>query len=234
MRMKMFNILYEDNHVIVVIKPRGVLSQSDGSDKLDMLTELKKYIKVKYDKPGDVYLGLVHRLDTNTCGIMVFARTSKAASRLSESIKQHDFQKKYLAVVSGYIEPSNNYKVLENNLLKDEQKRIAKVVKFGGQKAKLEYKSLETVKFHNKDFTLVDINLLTGRFHQIRAQFSHIYHPLYGDIKYNGEKNKDFFLALQAYNLSFIHPVKKEEMVFNYIDKSDIFGLFSKIKAEDI
>jgi len=230
----MFKIFYEDNHVIVVEKPRGVLSQSDGSKMPDMLTELKKYIKIKYDKPGAVYLGLVHRLDTNTAGVMVFAKTSKAASRLSESIKKHEMRKKYLAVVSGYVAPSNTYKTLENRLIKDEKNRIAKIVTNGGKTARLEYKSLETIKFHNKDFSLIDINLLTGRFHQIRAQFSFMNHPLYGDVKYHGEKNKEFFLALEAYSLTFIHPVKKEEMTFVNIDKSNIFSLFNKINTETI
>ena len=115
-------ILYEDNHIIVAIKPKGVLSQADGSDHDDMLTLLKEYIKEKYNQPGNVYLGLVHRLDMNTEGVMVFARTSKAASRLSNDIKEHIFSKKYHAVVSGILN-NKEYIKLENNIYKDEKQK---------------------------------------------------------------------------------------------------------------
>ena len=209
----MVDILYEDNHIIVCIKERGILSQADGSNKLDMLTILKDYIKVKYNKPGNVYLGLVHRLDINTKGVMVFARTSKAASRLSEDIKNHKFLKKYLATVEGNI-LNKDYIKLESHILKDEKIRKALINK-NGDVAILEYKVLKNYKINNVDVTDIDIILHTGRFHQIRCQMSSIGHPLYGDTKY-GSKNhvKDEDFPLTAYSLEFYHPVTKELMSF--------------------
>lgn len=202
-------IFYEDNHIIVVYKPKGVLSQADGSDKSDMLTIIKDYIKNKYNKPGNVYLGLVHRLDLYTSGIMVFAKTSKAASRLSNQVTQHLFEKKYLAIVEGDI---NNHGILKNYIFKNENERKSYVDK-NGKEAILEYKLLE----NKNNCSLVDINLKTGRFHQIRCQFSYIGHPLFGDIKY-GSKNKinsmDF--PLEAYYLSFYHPITNEKLEYEY------------------
>ena len=178
----MLDIIYEDNHIIVVYKPKGILSQADGSNKEDMLSIIKDYIKEKYNKPGNVYLGLVHRLDINTSGIMVFAKTSKAAARLSESIKNHTFMKKYKATVEGLLD-NDNYIKLEDYILKNEKERKA-YISAKGQYAYLEYKALKSYKIKNILVTDVDIILHTGRFHQIRCQMSNIGHPLYGDIKY--------------------------------------------------
>ncbi|MDE6655917.1 MAG: RluA family pseudouridine synthase [Anaeroplasmataceae bacterium] len=205
----MLNILYEDNHILVVIKPKGILSQADGSDKEDMLSLLKNYIKEKYQKPGNVYLGLVHRLDLFTSGIMVFARTSKAASRLSEQIQKHEFIKKYLAVVEGIVEED---KTLISHILKNEKEKKS-YVDSKGQEAILSY----TVLDHRKDCTLVDITLETGRFHQIRCQFSSMGHPLYGDSKY-GSKHviSSYDFPLEAYSLSFLHPVTKKRLTFEH------------------
>jgi len=209
----MIDILYEDNHIIVCYKPKGILSQSDGSDTLDMLTILKKYIKEKYNKPNEVYLGLVHRLDINTSGVMVFARTSKAASRLSFDISNHNFKKKYLALVEGKL-PLNELTVLNHKLLKDEKKKKA-YVSDRGLNARLEYTCLKHIEYKGKILSLVDINLLSGRFHQIRCQFASIGHPLYGDKKYGSTNNVDYLdFPLEAYYLSFVHPTKKEWMVF--------------------
>ena len=137
----MINILYEDNHIIVCVKERGILSQADGSSKIDMLTMLKDYIKEKYNKPGNVYLGLVHRLDINTKGIMVFARTSKAANRLNECIKNGEFHKRYKATVEGEI---NNleYIKLVNYLSKDEKRRIAYIDKNGKNTSYMSYREM--------------------------------------------------------------------------------------------
>ncbi|MDE6661373.1 MAG: RNA pseudouridine synthase, partial [Anaeroplasmataceae bacterium] len=157
----MIRILYEDNHIIVAIKPKGILSQADGSDKEDMLTLLKDYIKEKYQKPGNVYLGLVHRLDLFTNGIMVFARTSKAASRLAKQVQEHIFLKKYLAIVEGKVEGS---KALTSYLLKNEKEKKS-YISPTGQEAILTYKAIE----YKEDKTLLDISLKTGRFHQIRC-----------------------------------------------------------------
>lgn len=210
-------IIYEDNHVIVVYKERGILAQADGSDKLDILNMTKSYLKEKYQKPGNVYLGLVHRLDINTEGLMVFARTSKAAKRLSEDIKLHNFNKFYLALVEG--KTSNG--ILENKLIKDENKKKS-FISNEGKIAKLSYKTLNNIKINNTLCSIVDITLETGRFHQIRCQFANIGHPLYGDIKY-GSKNNNRYANLQAYKLEFIHPTSKKLLSFKVIDYNDYF-----------
>lgn len=209
----MLDVIYEDNHIIVVYKPKGILSQADGSNKPDMLTIIKDYIKEKYNKPGNVYLGLVHRLDINTSGIMVFAKTSKAASRLSDSIKNHSFVKKYKATIEGFLD-NNEYITLDNYIIKDEKQRKA-FISNNGQFASLEYKALKSYKIKNMVVTDIDIILHTGRFHQIRCQMANIGHPLYGDTKYGSKislNNDDF--PLVAYSLSFPHPTTKELMEF--------------------
>lgn len=212
----MLDIMYEDNHIIVCYKDKGILSQKDSSNKLDILTMLKAYIKEKYNKPGNVYLGLVHRLDINTSGVMVFAKTSKAASRLSEDIKNHKFEKKYLATIEGHIY-TLEYTKLQCKLLKSESEKKA-YVDSNGQESILYYKALKNYQINNCDVCDVDIILKTGRFHQIRASFAHINHPLYGDVKY-GSKNKvdSLKFPLQAYSLSFFHPITKEWLTFEKI-----------------
>ena len=161
-------ILYEDNHLIVAYKERGILSQKDISNEDDMLTLLKDYIKNKYHKEGNVYLGLVHRLDRNTSGIMVFARTSKAASRLNEQIINNEFHKKYLAIIEGKVD---NKGTLINKIKKDE-KLLKAFIGEEGKEAILNYQLIET----KEDKSLIEIELITGRFHQIRAQFANINH----------------------------------------------------------
>ncbi len=210
----MVEILYEDNHLIVAYKPRGVLAQADGSLKEDMLTILKKYIKEKYKKPGNVYLGLVHRLDLNTCGVMVFARTSKAAKRLSLQIQSHQFEKRYLAIVEGKLTEG----ILCHRLKKNEEAKKS-FVDESGKEARLEYKVLASKTIHDHEVSLVDITLYTGRFHQIRAQFSEIGHPLVGDKKYGSTIQMDSFqFPLEAYYLSFYHPITNQRM--EYIHKT--------------
>ncbi|HPE14311.1 MAG TPA: RluA family pseudouridine synthase [Bacilli bacterium] len=202
------NILYEDNHLIVAMKPKGILSQSDNTKDPDMLTLLKDYIKKKYNKPGNVYLGLVHRLDRPTAGIMVFARTSKAAKRLSEEIKNGEFTKKYLALVHGKFKEKAGE--LEDYIYKDENHKMAFITTSNkGKYAHLEYKVIKEIGNN----TLVDITLKTGRFHQIRVQFNNINHPLVGDHKYGNDNTCD--LMLYAYHLEFNHPITKERMVFD-------------------
>lgn len=203
-------ILYEDNHVIVCIKPAGVLSQSDGSGAPDMLTILKRYIKEKYGKPGEVYLGLVHRLDRPVSGVMVFARTSKAASRLSEQIRTRKVEKLYRCVVHGVLEGSGR---LENYISKDEDRNIVTVSdseKPGYKASYLDYRAIAT-----KDgLTLTEIRLGTGRSHQIRAQMAHNGYPLVGDQKYGLKDNRCKDIALESFKLSFEHPVKREFITF--------------------
>lgn len=203
-------VLYEDNHLIVAIKPAGVLSQSDGSNAPDMLTILKAYIKDKYQKPGEVYLGLVHRLDRPVSGVMVFARTSKAASRLSEQIRTRRVEKIYRCVVNGVLEGEGR---LENFISKDEASNtvtVSDTEKPGFKASYLDYRALAS-----KDgMTLVEVKLGTGRSHQIRAQMAHAGHPLIGDQKYGKKDNRTKDIALEAYKLSFEHPVKREFITF--------------------
>ena len=203
-------VLYEDNHIIVAIKPAGVLSQSDGSSVPDMLTILKAYIKEEYSKPGEVYLGLVHRLDRPVSGVMVFARTSKAASRLSEQIRMRKVEKIYRCVVKGILEGEGR---LENFISKDEDKNIVTVIdkeKQGYKASYLDYRALAS-----KDgLTMVEVKLGTGRSHQIRAQMAHTGYPLIGDQKYGDKDKRCKDIALEAYKLSFEHPVKREFITF--------------------
>ena len=203
-------VLYEDNHIIVALKPAGVLSQGDGSNSPDMLTILKAYIKEKYEKPGDVYLGLVHRLDRPVSGVMVFARTSKAASRLSEQIRNRKVEKIYRCVVDGILEGEGR---LENYISKDENSNkvtVADREKPGYKAAYLDYKSLAS----EAGLTMAEIRLGTGRSHQIRAQMAHCGHPIIGDQKYGLSDKRCKDIALEAYRLSFEHPVKREFITF--------------------
>lgn len=208
----MIKILYEDNHIIVCEKPAGILSQADGSKKPDMLSLLKDYIKDKYKKPGNVYLGLVHRLDINTRGIMVFAKTSKAASRLSKDVQTHNFEKKYRAIVEGLID-NKDFIELKSYMIKNETERKA-YINENGQEAILYYKAIKNFKINNTIVSEIDIILKTGRFHQIRCQMSSIGHPLYSDTKYGSKVKDNNYIALTAYYLAFNHPTTKEKLIF--------------------
>lgn len=206
----MLNVIYEDNHIIVVEKPSGVPTQADESGVLDMQSLLKQYLKEKYNKPGNVFVGIVHRLDRNVGGIMVFAKTSKGASRLSEEIRSRRFHKRYIAILDGVLDKKED--VLEDYLLKDEKLNKVSVVHegVGGAKyAKLDYKVIKA----SKDRTMVAINLHTGRAHQIRVQFASRGHALIGDTKYG--KIKGDRILLWAYEIEFKHPVKDEIVKFS-------------------
>lgn len=199
-------IIYEDNHLLVVLKPINIPVQEDDSKDLDMLTYLKKYLKEKYNKPGNVYLGLVHRLDRPVSGIMVFAKTSKAASRLSEQIRNHTLKKEYMAVLCGKTPKKD---ILVDKLLKN-PKTNTTVVSEKGKEAILSYELIE----YKNNYSLVKINLETGRSHQIRVQFSSRGYPLYGDQRYNKKALPKQQIALFANRLEFIHPVTKEKLFF--------------------
>ncbi len=223
---KKVKIVYEDNHILVVIKPSGIPSQGDKTGDEDMLTILKEYIKEKYNKPGNVYLGLVHRLDRMTEGVMVFAKTSKAASRLSENIREGDFKKRYIALVEGVMEIGKKEE-LENYLLKNEKTNISRVVEKSDRDfkeaklAKLEYTVRGNYEYIGEMFSYVDVKLYTGRHHQIRVQLSNIGHPIVGDVKYGKNTGKPLNkLGLYAYYLSFIHPTKDEYMEFEVFPES--------------
>lgn len=218
--MKDLKVLYEDNHIIVVYKPENILSQSDITGDVDMLTIVKEYVKKKYQKPGNVYIGLVHRLDRPTSGIMVFARTSKAASRLSKQIQDNSFQKEYMAVIHGILKEKAG--IFEDYLEKRETSSFISN-KENGKFAKLSYQVLSENK--NENLSLVKIKLETGRHHQIRVQFASRGYPLYGDQRYGFNDKKQ--LCLVASSLSFVHPISKEEMNF-VLDSLPKFDGFSK------
>ncbi|MDD2647909.1 MAG: RluA family pseudouridine synthase [Eubacteriales bacterium] len=208
-------ILYEDNHVIVAVKPPNMLSQGDITGDRSILDELKEYVRVKYNKAGEAYLGLVHRLDRPVGGLMVFARTSKAAARLSLELREHRLGREYLAVVEG--ETPEKF-LFEDELIKDEKTNIVRVAQ-GGKAAQL---SGETIAVQN-GLSLVYIKLGTGRGHQIRVQLAHHGYPLVGDARYGlGGTGIALFGAV----LRFTHPVKKEVLVFSASPKAPAFDGF--------
>lgn len=213
--MNKLKVIYEDNHIIVVEKPVNIPSQGDKTGDKDILTYIKEYLKEKYNKPGNVYLGLVHRLDRPVGGVMVFAKTSKAASRLSQQVREKQFQKTYLVICNGKMEKRSG--CLEDYLLKNEKNNMSKVVPEGTKNskyAKLEYEVLKYDKELN--LSVLKILLHTGRHHQIRVQLSSRGHSIYGDQKYGG-RGHGKQITLWAYMLKIIHPVTKEEMEFKAI-----------------
>lgn len=217
--MSELKVIYEDNHIIVVEKIPNIPSQGDKTGDIDMLTIIKQYLKDKYHKPGEVYLGLVHRLDRPVGGVMVFAKTSKAAARLSEEVRVREIKKQYLVVVDGKMEKTED--ILEDFLLKNEKNNMSKVVKEetkNAKKASLDYKVL---KYDSEiDLSVLKVNLHTGRHHQIRVQLSSRNHSIYGDQKY-GTRGRGKQIALWAYELTLIHPTKKEEMTFRSIPEKN-------------
>ena len=215
--MEKLNVLYEDNHVIVVEKPVNIPSQGDKTGDVDMLSIVKHYLKEKYQKPGEVYLGLIHRLDRPVGGVMVFAKTSKAAARLSEQVRTKQFEKQYLVVVDGKMEQEKG--ILEDYLLKNERNNISKVVKEGTKNAKLASLDYEVLKYaEDIQLSVVKVNLHTGRHHQIRVQFASRGHSLYADQKY-GTRGRGKQIALWAYKLSFYHPITKQKLTFQVLPK---------------
>ena len=213
--MEKLNVIYEDNHIIVVEKLVNIPSQGDKTGDIDMLTLVKKYIKEKYNKPGEVYLGLIHRLDRPVGGVMVLAKTSKAASRLSEQVRNKEFKKKYLVVVNGKMEKEQG--TLEDYLLKNEKNNMSKVVKEETKNAKFALLDYEVLKYNEEiNLSVLKINLHTGRHHQIRVQLSSRNHSIYGDQKYGG-RGHGKQIALWAYELSFLHPTTKQELTFKIL-----------------
>lgn len=205
------NILHEDNHIIVVLKPQGVPSCGDESGDDSLLEAIRRYIKTAYDKPGNVYVGLIHRLDRPTGGVMVFAKTSKAASRLAEQMRGGDFEKKYLTVLTGV--PEQKKATLVNYLKKNPINNMVYIcpqTTEGAKMASLDYEVLE----EKGGCCLVRVKLHTGRTHQIRVQMAGLGTPVYGDMRYGGENAKKGNLALWAYSLAFTHPVTKERLRF--------------------
>ena len=224
--MQNLKILYEDNHIIIVEKTPNIPSQADKTEDIDMLTIVKKYIKEKYNKPGNVYLGLVHRLDRPVGGVMIFAKTSKAAGRLSEQVREKVFKKKYLAVVDGKFDKKSG--TLEDYLYKDERNNMTKVVKPEKKNAKFAKLDYEVITYNEvKNLSLVKVNLHTGRHHQIRVQLANSEHSIFGDQKY-GKRGQGKQIALWAYELTIKHPITKEEMTFK--DLPEAIGTWCILK----
>ncbi len=204
-------ILHEDNHIIVVLKPQNVPCCPDESGDDNLFDCVKRFLKEKYSKTGNVYLGLVHRLDRPTGGVMVFAKTDKAASRLCEGMRTGGFEKRYFAVLAAI--PSKKQATLENYLRKNSVTNTVYVCTQTEENAKfasLEYK----IEGERAPLALADINLHTGRTHQIRVQMASINCPVYGDMRYGGVNAVKGKLALWAYYISFVHPVTREKMKF--------------------
>ncbi len=228
--MEKLNVLFEDNHIIVVEKIVNVPSQADKTGDLDMLTIIKEYIKEKYNKPGNVYLGLVHRLDRPVGGVMVFAKTSKAAARLSEEVRVKDFKKQYLVVVNGKLESAKGS--FEDYLLKNQKNNMSRVVKENTKNSKYASLDYEVLKYNEEiDLSLVKVDLHTGRHHQIRVQFSSRNHSIYGDQKYGG-RGHGKQIALWAYSLSFTHPINKKRMEFKVLP--EVNGTWKILDGVDV
>ena len=203
------DVLYEDNHLLVVNKPAMLPTMGVKEEKPSLLTLAKEYIREKYNKPGNVYLGIVSRLDAPVTGIVVIARTSKAAARLSKAFKDRNVSKTYFAVVEGV--PENEEEILEHYLRKDERHRRVHVTHKdanGAQLARLRYQLLRS----ENERSLLKIQLETGRKHQIRVQLSKTGHPILGDRKYGSTDEITSGIALHASSLEFIHPVKKDQL----------------------
>ena len=220
-KLQKINIIFEDNHIIVVEKPINIPVCKDSSLDFDLLTMIKSYLKDKYNKPGNVYLGLVHRLDRPVGGIMVFAKTSKAASRLSKQVQEHYFKKTYVLVCEGKIDDRGE---MIDYLAKNNKTNTSYVTdKNNGKIAKLKYKKIGYVN----NYSLVEVNLETGRSHQIRVQFSSRGCPLVGDARYNPNSDKKTNIALFAKRISFEHPVNHEKLIFEIsIPKKYPFSVF--------
>ena len=207
----MMEVLYEDNHIIAVNKTCNEIVQGDKTGDTPLSETVKAYIKDKYNKPGEVFLGVTHRLDRPTSGVVLFARTSKALTRLNEMFKSHEqIQKTYWAIVQGA--PKVPEARLENWLVRNEAQNKSYIAKPGAKEAKqaiLSYKTL--VK--GEHYTLLEVNLETGRHHQIRCQLAAIGCPIKGDLKYGAKRsNPDGGICLHARKIEFIHPVKKENI----------------------
>lgn len=213
-------ILYEDNHLTGVYKPPGILVQGDYSDEITMIDILRKYLAEKYNKTGNVYLGLVHRLDKPACGSMIFAKTSKAAKRLSEQFRKHRIKKIYYAIVEGKIKQKQN--LIKSWISRNKNISVSHPTKKypDSKYAELKYRVLNPdTDLDNddcfdlpKNATLVEIELITGRKHQIRSQFASLGNPVWGDSLYGSTKTLDLknSIALLSYSMMFEHPTSKE------------------------
>ncbi len=203
-------ILFEDNHLLFVDKPAGLLTQPSGTDEDSLESHVKAYLKNKYHKPGNVYLHAVHRLDKSASGIVLFAKTSKALGRMNELIRERKVKKQYLAIVEGHFESKSG--TLRHFLVHDAHKAIVDADEGanGGKESVLHYEVVDV----RDNRSLVRIDLETGRYHQIRAQLAAVHHPIQGDTKYGSRLAfQDGAIALQHYAIEFVHPVTQEQII---------------------
>lgn len=223
-----FPVLYLDNHLLVVHKPAGLLVQADTTGDPDLLTLGKAFLKAEFDKPGSVFLGLVHRLDRPVSGVVVLARTSKAASRLSDQFRRRAPDKRYLALVEGRLEGEGTR---EDWLAKiDRRVRIVKQGHPQGKRAELKWRTLATERRRVIEVSLVEVELVTGRAHQIRVQLAALGHPILGDLRYGAEREFDGRnLALHSYRLEIEHPTKREPMLFSALPPPTWNGYFDSL-----
>jgi 23S rRNA pseudouridine1911/1915/1917 synthase len=219
MNLSQFKVLYEDNHLLGVLKPAGMLIQGDKTGDVSLLDIAKQWVIEKYQKPGNAFLGLVHRLDRPVAGVVVFAKTSKAANRLSIQFRDRTVQKFYLAVAEGHITPVSG--TLGHYIRKRGVNRRVQISESpieGGNKAELTYTVLE----EQSDKSLIQVRIHTGRHHQIRAQFAYIGHPIVGDQKYRSSISlPDRNLALFAAELRFMHPTLNTEITIQAAPPDD-------------
>jgi 23S rRNA pseudouridine1911/1915/1917 synthase len=206
------HILFEDNHLLAVLKPAGLATMGVAADSPSLVKLAKDYLRRKYNKPGNVYLGVVSRLDLPVSGVVLFARTSKAAARLTEQFRSHRVEKIYWALVEGVLEPVSD--TLVHHLARDEahhRMRIVGATLPGAREASLEYRRLQIVR---TGLSLVEVELHSGRKHQIRLQLAELGHPVLGDRKYGSSRKFEGGIALHARRLAVEHPVRRERMIF--------------------
>jgi 23S rRNA pseudouridine1911/1915/1917 synthase len=226
MRYQDLDVLFEDNHLLVINKQSGVLVQGDATGDKPLVEICKEYIKVNYQKPGDVFLGVVHRLDRPVSGVVVFARTSKALERMNALFKNRETKKTYWALVDN--KPARDEDTLVHWLVKDEKKNKTTAYKRehpDGSRSELSYKVIG----YQSGFYLLEVNPITGRPHQIRVQLASMGCPIVGDVKYGyREPNRDASICLHSHDLQFVHPVKKEPIhITASLPKNDFWERFS-------
>ncbi len=230
--MQQTDILYEDNHIIAVNKKPSQIVQEDKTGDKPLIEFVKDYIKVKYNKPGEVFLGVIHRIDRPVSGVVVFARTSKAQARLNEMLKTREIKKKYLAIVKN--RPPKDSDNIKNYIFRNTKQNKSyiyqKEVK-DSQLAELNYKLLGS----SDNYHLLEIDLITGRHHQIRAQLSSIGCSIKGDLKYGSPRsNEDASICLHSYTMDFIHPIKKEQLIITAPPpQNSLWNYFTKFLQQD-
>lgn len=228
--MKTPDIFYEDNHIIVADKPAGILTQADYSGETSLLEMIREYVRVKYNKPGEAFIGLVHRLDRPVSGLLVFARTSKAAARLQKEFTSGRIKKFYLAVIENETDLKEGWSRLENNLERERDiTRIVPAASAKSEKGVLYYHPL----MQSGKYALILIKLDTGKKHQIRAQLSGLGKPVAGDKKYGSKNNTGDSIMLHSAYLSFAHPTKDEILHF-YSEPPALFEKFISIERDKL